>query len=145
MKESAREIKTSILSELKEEERNRYEQVFDSNEFSQAVFEEKYLPLLVSSIEFLPRLRSALLVSIAIDSLPESREELLVAYLRTWRPEEVISFHKVFYKDRKLLLEYGELGESALFERFADTEVLKLIISHAVTKTFFALNIGMSC
>ena len=73
MKESAREIKTSILSKLKEEERNRYEQVFDSNEFSQAVFEEKYLPLLVSSIEFLPRLLSSLLVSIAIDSLPESK------------------------------------------------------------------------
>ncbi|NLT46743.1 MAG: hypothetical protein GXX80_14720 [Thermotogaceae bacterium] len=124
MKESAREIKTSILSELKEEERNRYEQVFDSNEFSQAVFEEKYLPLLVSSIEFLPRLLSSLLVSIAIDSLPESREELLVAYLRTWRPEEVISFHKVFYKDRKLLLEYGELGKIALFERLADKEVM---------------------
>lgn len=124
MKESAREIKTSILSELKEEERNRYEQVFDSNDFSQAAFEEKYLPLLMSSIEFLPRLLSSLLVSIAIDSLPGSREELLFAYLRTWRPEEVISFHKVFYKDRKLLLEYGELGESALFERLLDKEVM---------------------
>ncbi|MBN2219367.1 MAG: hypothetical protein JW697_03720, partial [Kosmotogaceae bacterium] len=123
MKESAREIKTSILSKLKEEERKRYEQVFDSDDFSQAAFEEKYLPLLMSSVEFLPRLLSSLLACIAIDSLPKKREELLVAYLRTWRPEDVISFHKLFYKDRKLLPEYGELGKIALFETLADKEV----------------------